>query len=126
MAEQPNIQATPTSQSDETAELLERLDVAARVNTYPYNCIFIAAAAKIRELSPPAPKAAAEMAQASEHQLHDAIMNIPVDPALADEWLGGAEAYKSGHRDARHAAAELVLGSPLPVSPVAGGEEKQS
>ena len=34
--------------------------------------------------------------------LHQAIMNLPCD----DNWDAG---YKYGHRDARHAAAELVL-----------------
>jgi hypothetical protein len=39
--------------------------------------------------------------------LHAAIMNLPAKPDEA--WPGGEQhAYKFGHRDARHAAAELV------------------
>jgi hypothetical protein len=38
--------------------------------------------------------------------LHDAVMNLPRDDRLTDE-LGSGYAY--GHRDARHAAAELIL-----------------
>ncbi len=45
--------------------------------------------------------------------LHDAIMNLRADvPGDCDE-----KSYRIGHRDARHAAAELVAA--LPVSPSA-------
>lgn len=37
--------------------------------------------------------------------LHNEIMNIPTKHDNRD----GAIAYKTGHRDARHAAAELAL-----------------
>ena len=37
--------------------------------------------------------------------LHGRIMNIPA----AGEPAGGSMAYKLGHRDARHAAAELAI-----------------
>jgi len=40
--------------------------------------------------------------------LHDEIMNIQADKA-ADEKIYGQMAYKRGHRDARHAAAELAI-----------------
>ena len=39
--------------------------------------------------------------------LHQAIMNLPCKPDYAISTLN--DAYKFGHRDARHAAAELVL-----------------
>lgn len=41
-------------------------------------------------------------------QLHDQIMNIRAEfkPHIPDEW----PTYAVGHRDARHAAAELVAG----------------
>ena len=42
--------------------------------------------------------------------LHNEIMNIPVQfPELGFEGIGPPLAYKIGHRDARHAAAELSL-----------------
>ena len=43
--------------------------------------------------------------------LHNDIMNIPVDNRkhLDAVSAAGAAAYKYGHRDARHAAAELSL-----------------
>lgn len=42
--------------------------------------------------------------------LHSEIMNIPVKlPELGFEGIGPPLAYKIGHRDARHAAAELSL-----------------
>lgn len=44
-------------------------------------------------------------------KLHNEIMNIPVDNRkhLDAVSAAGAAAYKYGHRDARHAAAELSL-----------------
>ena len=39
--------------------------------------------------------------------LHDQIMNIQCDRATLD-WANTREAYQYGHRDARHAAAELA------------------
>lgn len=43
-------------------------------------------------------------------RLHDEIMNIQADK-LEEYYFGseGEAAYKKGHRDARHAAAELSL-----------------
>lgn len=43
--------------------------------------------------------------------LHNEIMNIPVDQDKRLEAVknAGASAYTCGHRDARHAAAELSL-----------------
>ena len=43
--------------------------------------------------------------------LHNEIMNIPVDNRKHLDAVSGAgaAAYKFGHRDARHAAAELSL-----------------
>ena len=40
--------------------------------------------------------------------LHGQIMNLPADGATLD-WANTREAYLYGHRDARHAAAELAL-----------------
>jgi hypothetical protein len=40
--------------------------------------------------------------------LHDDIMNLPCDGATLD-WANTREAYMYGHRNARHAAAELAL-----------------
>lgn len=41
--------------------------------------------------------------------LHDAIMNIPIDiPDQCHETMERETAYRVGHRDARHAAAELA------------------
>jgi hypothetical protein len=57
--------------------------------------------------------------------LHAAIMNIPADTSkygLAAS--NGALAYKEGHRDARHAAAELVTAQL--AAPVAEPHELQS
>ena len=41
--------------------------------------------------------------------LHNEIMNIPADPAEFDFHFSHAIAFKIGHREARHAAAELAL-----------------
>ena len=42
--------------------------------------------------------------------LHNEIMNLPCDPSHAnDEFADRRFAYKFGHRDARHAAADLAL-----------------
>lgn len=48
--------------------------------------------------------------------LHNLIMNIRVNNKLKEDWTdvdggisAGWYAYKEGHRDARHAAAELSL-----------------
>jgi hypothetical protein len=41
--------------------------------------------------------------------LHDKIMNLPARPIAADEYDHKLMAYKCGHRDARHDAAELSL-----------------
>lgn len=41
--------------------------------------------------------------------LHDNIMNIPAKlPSELDKAASVTEAYKIGHRDARHAAAEMA------------------
>lgn len=41
--------------------------------------------------------------------LHDAIMNLPSDPVLASKDYSNIRiAYLAGHRDARHAAAEIA------------------
>lgn len=42
-------------------------------------------------------------------ELHDDIMRIPVPKSIEYDLLANkVEAYKIGHRDARHAAAELA------------------
>lgn len=41
--------------------------------------------------------------------LHNEIMNIPADPVEFDFHFSHAIAFKIGHREARHAAAELAL-----------------
>jgi hypothetical protein len=56
---------------------------------------------------PPAP---APAIQAQPNYLHAAIMNIPVNGVKMGESMN-IRAYKLGHRDARHAAAELVAAS---------------
>jgi hypothetical protein len=44
--------------------------------------------------------------------LHGRIMNLRCDiPEAATEWPNYGVGYKSGHKDARHAAAELALAS---------------
>lgn len=43
-----------------------------------------------------------------KNDLHAAIMNIPAEPA-PDYSPGQQSAYKFGHKDARHAAAELAV-----------------
>ncbi len=49
--------------------------------------------------------------------LHDEIMRIPCDPKRSPCRGVSAElAYKSGHRDARHAAAELAAAAEQPVA----------
>jgi hypothetical protein len=50
---------------------------------------------------------------AQEPVLHDAIMNLPLGPAHENysHHLACRMAYKEGHKDARHAAAELVVAS---------------
>ena len=40
--------------------------------------------------------------------MHGLIMNLPCEWAMRD-WSNTREAYIYGHRDARHAAAELAL-----------------
>lgn len=46
--------------------------------------------------------------------LHAQIMNIPCDRPDTSA-MGKATAYKLGHRDARHAAAEMALSSATPT-----------
>lgn len=41
--------------------------------------------------------------------LHNEIMNIPTDKLDWDVSVKESRSYKEGHRDARHAAAELSL-----------------
>ena len=41
--------------------------------------------------------------------LHNEIMNIPARPLAADLYDHKLQAYKCGHRDARHDAADLSL-----------------
>ena len=41
--------------------------------------------------------------------LHSEIMNLPARPIAADEYDHKLMAYKCGHRDARHDAAELSV-----------------
>lgn len=41
--------------------------------------------------------------------LHNEIMNIPTDKLDWDVGVKESRSYKEGHRDARHAAAELSL-----------------
>lgn len=43
----------------------------------------------------------------TDMDLHGKIMNLPCDGATLD-WANTREAYMYGHRDARHAAAELA------------------
>lgn len=52
-------------------------------------------------------------------QLHQAIMNLPCNPCGSD--IVEADYYRYGHRDARHAAAELVLS--LTAAPKIDGVE---
>lgn len=48
-------------------------------------------------------------APAGQQDLHSAIMNLPCKPGRAIAmYAASLQAYKEGHRDARHAAAELV------------------
>lgn len=55
-----------------------------------------------------------------EVDLHDDIINLPCDGATLD-WANTREAYQCGHRDARHAAAELVLAhAPQQATPAQG------
>lgn len=42
-------------------------------------------------------------------ELHNKMMNIPCTVPADVEKFDAALAYKLGHRDARHAAAELVI-----------------
>ena len=52
------------------------------------------------------------------NELHAKIMNLPCDDAHQN-WANAPEAYTHGHRDARHAAAELALKvDSQPVQPV--------
>ena len=45
-------------------------------------------------------------------ELHDAIMRLPCKPGRAISVNGASlQAYKEGHRDARHAAADLAAGA---------------
>ncbi|HCT53703.1 MAG TPA: hypothetical protein DF712_14715 [Balneola sp.] len=43
------------------------------------------------------------------NELHQKIMNIPINERLFEYSQPFINAYKIGHRDARHAAAELVF-----------------
>lgn len=61
--------------------------------------------------------ARASLAPQGERDLHAAIMNLPCGPGvLAGDY---ARAYRMGHKDARHAAAELAL-APQPDTGNAG------
>jgi hypothetical protein len=48
-------------------------------------------------------------------ELHDAIMRLPCNPLYTEDT--NKIAYKVGHRDARHAAAELVAAAEAATSP---------
>jgi hypothetical protein len=41
--------------------------------------------------------------------LHDKIMNLPATPPDFGSGWAASDGYKIGHRDARHAAADLAL-----------------
>ncbi len=54
---------------------------------------------------------AARAGQVAPGDLHDAIMRLPCKPGRAISMHGASlQAYKEGHRDARHAAADLASG----------------
>jgi len=56
--------------------------------------------------------------QAAQIDLHNAIMNLPCKMGRAVEMNGATkQAYKEGHRDARHAAAELAAAAESATSP---------
>lgn len=56
----------------------------------------------------PAAGQAPAVAEPTAKDLHDEIMNLPCGPAYAPLRINQRLAYKIGHRDARHAAAELA------------------
>lgn len=56
-----------------------------------------------------------EARDTSMDRLHADIMNLPCDGATLD-WANTREAYQYGHRDARHAAAELVAALECPCT----------
>jgi hypothetical protein len=58
--------------------------------------------------------------------LHNQIMNLPCKPGRAVQMNGAMlQVYKEGHRDARHAAAELIAATEagIPASPAPAGAE---
>lgn len=121
--------------SDHKAEILEKL-LAALTNEQRKNCIdiggghglcdmcasgrtdlcrYVNTVGALKEIDELRAKLAALAPKTNQPvDLHKEIMNIPVDEDkivkhLADE-TNLQRAYKIGHRDARHAAAEIVAG----------------
>lgn len=64
------------------------------------------------KLPPPSPSVTAAAPEGWKDQLHAAIMNLPCLPENMSAVASQRLAYKIGHRDARHASAELVAASP--------------
>jgi hypothetical protein len=59
--------------------------------------------------APSSPKAAPE---GLAKELHDAVMRMPCHDAGRDPCADSSLNYKLGHRDARHAIAEMLLTHP--------------
>jgi hypothetical protein len=65
----------------------------------------------------------APVADAAPANLHQQIMNIPYgDMSLG--WTTHADAYRCGHRDARHAAAELASAAVADAAPASEDHEE--
>jgi hypothetical protein len=64
-------------------------------------------------------KLAPAVADAAPTDLHQQIMNLPADPTKIEAAIKTGETpsviYKYGHRDARHAAAELACAAAAPT-----------
>lgn len=62
--------------------------------------------------------------QGAQPDLHDDIMRLPCKPGRAIAMNGASkQAYQEGHRDARHAAAELVAAAQASVEQATGAKE---
>jgi len=88
--------------------------------------VAIGTPAEVARLLEIAPASADNPSTAGAADLHNAIMNLRCD--VQNCILGGAPAemaYKMGHRDARHAAAELAIGfKAAPVAQSTAGAAK--
>lgn len=97
----------PALTDEQIARLARQHGAESAGRTVTGKALFLVSADDLRALLQAAPQPAAQP------ELHAAIMSLPDTGALAQEGLYRI-AYRAGHRDARHAAAELVAATQAP------------